>query len=66
MRKLEIEIDGIDNLSIENKEETQIIVLHKSMDLLIKRILNNNNNNLTNSMAYGTRRFNASFTRALQ
>ena len=38
------------------------VSLYKSNDLLISSILNNN---LTNSMAYGTRRFNAAFTRAL-
>ena len=49
--------DGNDSLSIEHKEEIQVI-FHKSIDLLISSILN--------SMAYGTRRFNAAFTRALQ
>ena len=38
--KLKIEKDGNDSLSIEHKEE--IYIFHKSMDLLISNILNNN------------------------
>ena len=36
-----MEIDGNDSLSIEHKEEIRIF--HKSMDLQISSILNNNN-----------------------
>ena len=38
--KLKIKKGGIDSLSIEHKEE--IHIFHKSMDLLISSILNNN------------------------
>ena len=41
---LKIKKDGNDSLSIEQKEERQII-FHQSMDLLISSILNNNNIN---------------------
>ena len=37
-----IEKDGNDGLSIEHKEEIRIF--HKSMDLLISGMLNNNSN----------------------
>ena len=40
--KLKIEKDRNDSLSIEHKEEIRIF--HKSMDLLISSILNNNMN----------------------
>ena len=42
-RKPKIEKDGNDSLPIEHKEEIQVI-FHKSMDLLISSIINNNNN----------------------
>ena len=38
--KVKIEKDGYDSLSIEHKEE--IHVFHKSMDLLMDSIFNNN------------------------
>ena len=57
-------IVGNDSLSIEHKEEIQVI-LHKVKHMLINSIHNNNNNN-NNIMAYGTRRFSAAFTTALQ
>ena len=37
-----MEMDGDDSLSIEHKEEIQVI-FHKSMDLLTSSIFNNNN-----------------------
>ena len=40
MRKLKIEIDGNDILSIEREEE--IHIFHKFIDLRISSILNNN------------------------
>ena len=40
--KLKIGKDGNDSLSIEHKDELQII-FHKFMDLLISSILNNDN-----------------------
>jgi hypothetical protein len=45
MRKLKIEKDGDDSLSIEHKEE--IHIFRKFMDLLISSVLNNNNNPLS-------------------
>ena len=43
MRKLKVEINGKDSLSIEHKEV--IHIFHKAMNLLIRTILCNNNNN---------------------
>ena len=43
-----MEQDGNDSLSHEHKEEIKVI-FHKSLDLLISRILNNNNNNSNNN-----------------
>ena len=42
-RKLKIEKDGNESLSTEHKEEIQVI-FHKSINLLIGSILDNNNN----------------------
>ena len=43
----EIEKDGNNSLSIEHKEE--ILIFHKSMDLLISSILNNNEYKIENT-----------------
>ena len=48
---------------------TTVTMYHSNINNNINNIdnnNNNNNNNLTNSMVYGTRRFNPAFTRALQ
>ena len=44
-RKLKIEIGGNESLSHEHKEEIHILL--KSMDLLIRSTLHNNNNNVS-------------------
>ena len=47
IRKLKIERDGYDSLSVEHKAQTHIF--HKSMEFLISSRLDNNNNNNNNN-----------------
>ena len=69
-RKLKIEKDGNDSLSVEHKEE--IHIFQKSMDLLTSRILNNNEPaqfrkflNLLLVLKFDPRRQNADMSRAM-